>query len=45
MEDEEGQILSVQWHPEDLIDSAPVMNKLFADLVERARVYREGRAR
>lgn len=36
LEDEEGLILGVQWHPEDLVDSAPVMNRLFADLVERA---------
>lgn len=36
LEDEEGLILGVQWHPEDLVDSAPVMNKLFVDLVERA---------
>ena len=36
IEDEEGLIMGVQWHPEDLLDSAPEMNKLFADLVERA---------
>lgn len=36
LEDEEGLILGVQWHPEDLVDSAPVMNRLFVDLVERA---------
>ncbi len=36
IEDEEGLIMGVQWHPEDLVDSAPVMNRLFADLVERA---------
>lgn len=36
LEDEEGLIMGVQWHPEDLVDSAPVMNRLFADLVERA---------
>ena len=36
IEDEEGLIMGVQWHPEDLVDSAPEMNKLFADLVERA---------
>lgn len=29
-------ILAVQWHPEDLIDTAPEMNKLFADLVRRS---------
>lgn len=37
LEDEEGLLLGVQWHPEDLIDSAPVMNKLFEDLVERCK--------
>ncbi len=36
IEDEEGLIVGTQWHPEDLIDSAPVMNRIFADLVERA---------
>lgn len=36
LEDEAGLILGVQWHPEDLVDSAPVMNRLFADLAERA---------
>lgn len=37
IEDEAGLILGVQWHPEDLIDSAPIMNRLFTDLVERCR--------
>lgn len=37
IEDEEGLILSVQWHPEDLIDSAPVMNRLFQDLIDRCK--------
>ena len=36
IEDEEGLIMGVQWHPADLLDSAPEMHKLFADLVERA---------
>lgn len=30
LEDEEGLIMGIQWHPENLIDSAPVMNQLFA---------------
>ncbi|MEY8354217.1 gamma-glutamyl-gamma-aminobutyrate hydrolase family protein [Lachnospiraceae bacterium 54-53] len=30
LEDDDGLIIGVQWHPEDLIDSAPVMNRLFA---------------
>lgn len=37
IEDEEGLIIGVQWHPEDLVDSAPIMNRIFADLVERCR--------
>ena len=40
VEDEEGLIVGTQWHPEDLIDSAPVMNRIFADLVERAGKFR-----
>ncbi len=35
LEDEEGLITGIQWHPENLINSAPVMNKLFADFVNR----------
>lgn len=37
IEDEEGLIVGVQWHPEDLVDSAPIMNRIFADLVERCK--------
>ena len=36
IESPDGQLLAVQWHPEDLIDTVPVMNKLFQDLVSRA---------
>jgi putative glutamine amidotransferase len=35
LEDEEGLILGIQWHPENLIDSAPVMYKLFAEFADR----------
>lgn len=35
MEDEEGLIFGVQWHPENLIDSAPIMNQLFTDFADR----------
>lgn len=41
IEDEEGLIIGVQWHPEDLVDSAPIMNRLFADLVDRCRTRKE----
>lgn len=30
LEDEEGLIMRIQWHPESLIDSAPAMNRLFS---------------
>lgn len=36
IEDEEGLILGVQWHPESLLDAAPAMNGLFSDLCARA---------
>ncbi len=39
IEDEDGWRFGVQWHPENLIDSNPEMNKLFAKLVENARKY------
>ena len=43
IESRNGQIVAVQWHPEGLIHSAPEMNCLFADLVERSSRYREKR--
>lgn len=36
IESPDGQLVAVQWHPEDLIDSEPVMKGLFADLASRA---------
>lgn len=36
IEDEEGLIVGVQWHPESLLESAPAMNRLFSDLCDRA---------
>ncbi|MDY3918363.1 MAG: gamma-glutamyl-gamma-aminobutyrate hydrolase family protein [Candidatus Limivivens sp.] len=36
MEDETGQILLVQWHPELLTERDPRMNALFSDLIIRA---------
>lgn len=36
LEDADGLIEAVQWHPEGLIESNPVMNQLFRDLVNRA---------
>ncbi len=41
MEDEEGLILGIQWHPENLIESAPIMNKLFADFADRCNCQKE----
>ena len=39
LEDKERTIVAVQWHPEGLLESNPVMNGLFADLVERSTAY------
>lgn len=36
LEDEEGLIEAVQWHPEGITETNPVMNQIFADLVNRA---------
>ena len=36
IEDQEGLIVGVQWHPESLLESAPAMNHLFSDLCGRA---------
>lgn len=36
IENGDGSIIGVQWHPEDLVDSAPRMNALFAGLIARA---------
>lgn len=43
IEDEEGLIIGVQWHPENLVDSNPEMNKLFKYLVDTA-AKRAGKA-
>lgn len=39
IEDEEGLIVGVQWHPEDLTPSIEEMNMIFKDLVDRARQF------
>lgn len=39
IEGAEGLITGVQWHPESLLESAPVMNKLFEDLCIRASQF------
>ena len=35
LENADGSIILVQWHPEELLDSEPRMNRLFTDLVQR----------
>ena len=40
IESADGLMLAVQWHPEDLIDTVPVMRALFEDLVRRASARR-----
>ena len=42
IEDEGGLILGLQWHPESLLDTAPAMNGLFADLCRRSMERRHG---
>lgn len=37
MEDEEGLIQLVQWHPEELQETVPCMRNLFSDLIQRAQ--------
>jgi len=41
-ENEEGSIVAVQWHPEELTLSAPGMNKLFRYFIGRAGEYISG---
>jgi putative glutamine amidotransferase len=36
METDDGRILLVQWHPEELLDSEPRMNSLFSRLIEKS---------
>ena len=37
MESADGQIILVQWHPEELLESEPRMLALFSDLITRAQ--------
>ncbi|MDR2899720.1 MAG: gamma-glutamyl-gamma-aminobutyrate hydrolase family protein [Clostridiales bacterium] len=37
VESEDGLILGVQWHPEELVESVPVMNRLFERLINLAK--------
>jgi putative glutamine amidotransferase len=37
IETPDGQIIAVQWHPEELVDDDPREHALFADLVERSQ--------
>ena len=39
-ESPDGLIVAVQWHPEDLLRTVPVMNRLFLDLCGRAQERR-----
>lgn len=39
IENEDGTILAVQWHPEELAPTDPPSQRLFVDLTERARSY------
>lgn len=37
VETPDGQVLAVQWHPEELVAHDPAARALFADLIERSR--------
>ncbi|MBT2588363.1 gamma-glutamyl-gamma-aminobutyrate hydrolase family protein [Arthrobacter sp. ISL-95] len=39
VETDDGSILAVQWHPEELALTDPPSQRLFSDLVDRARAY------
>jgi putative glutamine amidotransferase len=39
VEDENELIMAVQWHPENLIDTVPSMNRIFSDLSMRCIKY------
>lgn len=43
-ESPDGLIMAVQWHPEDHLTTAPVMNRLFMDLCDRAAERRSARS-
>ena len=43
IESPDGLIVAVQWHPEDHLKTAPVMNRLFEDLRDRALERRGAR--
>ena len=42
IEDQDGLMVGVQWHPESLLESAPAMNHLFSDLCGRAMERKAG---
>lgn len=41
LESEDGLLVGVQWHPEDLWQKQPEMKQLFADLLERAEAAKK----
>lgn len=43
LESPNGRIVAVQWHPEEMLDSAPEMKVLFQDLIHRAEEFRSAR--
>lgn len=36
---DEGYLIGVQWHPEELVESDPAMRRLFESFIESARAY------
>ena len=43
LESRDGLWIGVQWHPEELTESAPIMNRLCADLADRAAKRRDSK--
>lgn len=43
MENEDGSLLLVQWHPEALLQTAPPMQRLFTELTRRATIAAQKR--
>ena len=43
IESSDGLMIGVQWHPEELTETMEIMNRLFADLAERAAKRRSQR--
>jgi putative glutamine amidotransferase len=39
---DDGYLLGVQWHPEELVESDPAMRRLFESFIESASAFQPG---